>query len=179
MPQTGSTFMDWQQLQGRSPLRIDDDFSWSEPPRRRRRPVSDEPIRARRRSATHGLAEESAGTSGGAQRVPLEIGDPAAFEAAQAEWFEERERFEPRRRPDRPRRARMFDLSDPGASASAGESRRTVVISGQGDGRYLPAPRRRRTEGLSFHERAGLRPDRAGMWAVLLGIALVIGAVAH
>jgi len=179
MAPTGSTFIDWQQLQVTSRLRIDEDFSWSEPPRRRRRPVSDEPIRARGRSALRAAAEGPADTSAAGERLPVAVAAREAPTAARTDRFDEPERFEPRRRRDRPRASRMFDLSDPGATAGAGQSRRTVVISGRGAEHNLPAPRRRPTAQLRFHERAGLRPDRAGMWAVLLGIALVLAALVH
>jgi hypothetical protein len=56
--------------------------------------------------------------------------------------------------------------------------RRTVTIRGQGAERYVPSrssssrrPQERR------HERAGFRPDRAAMWAVLLGLMLILAAV--
>jgi hypothetical protein len=74
---------------------------------------------------------------------------------------------------------RAFDLSDPGPQAGGHGARRTVLITGHGDDRYLPAPRQRRSSELRFHERSGFSPDRAGLWAVLLGIALVIGCIAH
>ena len=51
--------------------------------------------------------------------------------------------------------------------------RRTITIQGRGAERYTPSrrrPQRRR------HERAGFRPDRAALWAVLLGVLLVLGA---
>ena len=56
--------------------------------------------------------------------------------------------------------------------------RRTVTIRGQGAER--PVPRRadstrRRPE--RRHERPGFRPDRAAMWAVLLGVMLILIAV--
>jgi hypothetical protein len=62
------------------------------------------------------------------------------------------------------------------AGATAG--RRTVTITGRGAERYaLPThgtarsrPQRRP------HERAGFRPDRAGMWAVLLCVVLLLVA---
>ena len=72
-----------------------------------------------------------------------------------------------------------FDLSDPGLPAGGPAGRRTVVITGRGDDRYMPAPRRRPSSSLRFHERTGFSPDRAGLWAVLLGIALLIGCVVH
>lgn len=55
--------------------------------------------------------------------------------------------------------------------------RRTVTIRGRGAERYVPTrpagtrPTRRR------YERAGFRPDRAAMWAVLLGVMLILVAV--
>jgi hypothetical protein len=53
--------------------------------------------------------------------------------------------------------------------------RRTVVITGRGADRYV-APRRGYDSRLRPHERSGFKPDRVALWAVLLGIALVLGA---
>lgn len=72
-----------------------------------------------------------------------------------------------------------FDLSDPGTQPVSQSGRRTVVITGRGDDRYMPAPYRRRSSELRFHERSTFSPDRAGLWAVLLGLALLIGSIAH
>jgi hypothetical protein len=53
--------------------------------------------------------------------------------------------------------------------------RRTVTIRGHGAERYrAPAPRR---PSERRHEREGFRPDRAAMWAVLLGLMLILVAV--
>jgi hypothetical protein len=53
--------------------------------------------------------------------------------------------------------------------------RRTVTIRGQGSERYrAPTPRR---PSERRHEREGFRPDRAAMWAVLLGVLLILVAV--
>ncbi len=82
-------------------------------------------------------------------------------------------------RTERRSSARPFDLSDLGAPDAGLGARRTVLITGHGDERYIPALTRRRTAELRFHERLTFSPDRAGLWAVLLGIALVIGAIAH
>lgn len=57
--------------------------------------------------------------------------------------------------------------------------RRTVVITGRGAERYAPASRRRQASELRFHERSGFSPDRTAMWAVLLGLALLLGAIVH
>jgi hypothetical protein len=50
--------------------------------------------------------------------------------------------------------------------------RRTVTIQGRGAERYTPKRRPVRRA----HERAGFKPDRTAMWAVLLGFLLVLVA---
>ena len=66
-----------------------------------------------------------------------------------------------------------------GQSASQPPQRRTVVIRGQ----VAPPPRphagsARRGRPRRAHERiAGSRPDRAAMWAVLMGVFLIAVAV--
>jgi hypothetical protein len=66
-----------------------------------------------------------------------------------------------------------------GAGAGTGvPGRRTVTIRGQGAERYSARPvdgSRRRPE--RRHEREGFRPDRAALWAVLLGLTLILVAV--
>jgi len=64
-------------------------------------------------------------------------------------------------------------LADSGVTT---EGRRTVVITGRGAERY-PAPRRGYESRLRPHERSGFKPDRVAMWAVLLGVALLLAAV--
>ncbi len=56
-------------------------------------------------------------------------------------------------------------------------ARRTVVITGRGAERAVPR-RRSYSSSLRPYERAGFKPDRVAMWAVLLGIALLLVAVA-
>jgi hypothetical protein len=51
---------------------------------------------------------------------------------------------------------------------------RTVTIRGRGAERNVPAPRRAPRRA---YERTGFRPDRVAMWAVLLGVLLVLVAV--
>ena len=65
--------------------------------------------------------------------------------------------------------------------SSVGEGvpgRRTVTISGRGtdrqSGAWQSSARRRPPRGA--RERAGTRPDRIAMWAVLLGVVLVLVA---
>ena len=62
-------------------------------------------------------------------------------------------------------------------SLAAPAQRRTVVITGRGAERY-PVPRRHYSAGLRPYERAGFKPDRVALWAVVLCLALLIGAVA-
>jgi hypothetical protein len=57
--------------------------------------------------------------------------------------------------------------------------RRTVTIRGRGSERYVSPNRsasRRRPE--RRYERSGFRPDRTAMWAVLLGLMLILAAAA-
>ena len=63
------------------------------------------------------------------------------------------------------------------ASSTAGPtpgSRRTVTIRGHGAERNLQVAR----PTLRRHERPGFRPDRAALWAVILGLVLILVAVA-
>jgi hypothetical protein len=53
-------------------------------------------------------------------------------------------------------------------------ARRTVTIRGQVDDRYGATSRRR--PDVPRHERPGFQPDRVAMWAVLLGVILVLVA---
>jgi hypothetical protein len=56
--------------------------------------------------------------------------------------------------------------------------RRTVTIRGRGAEGYLPWPDASRGRPQRrAHERAGFRPDRLAMWAVLLGFLLVLVAI--
>jgi len=59
--------------------------------------------------------------------------------------------------------------------------RRTVTITGQGAEGYAsrngtrPSAAARHRQ-LKPHERTGFRPDRVAMWAVLLGVLLLLAA---
>ena len=56
-------------------------------------------------------------------------------------------------------------------------ARRTVTIRGQVADRYAtPRPSSRRRPERRY-ERTGFRPDRAALWAVLLGVMLILAAV--
>lgn len=70
------------------------------------------------------------------------------------------------------------DGPSPGALGGV-PGRRTVTIRGHGAERNLPWPEAsRRRPPRRAYERAGFQPDRVAMWAVLLGILLVVVAVA-
>jgi hypothetical protein len=74
----------------------------------------------------------------------------------------------------------QFEDTPRGVRASG---RRTVRISGQGAEGYATRNGTRpsaaqRHQRLKPHERAGFRPDRVAMWAVLLGVMLMLAAVA-
>jgi hypothetical protein len=62
----------------------------------------------------------------------------------------------------------------PDRAPGAGDGRRTVTIRGHGAERNLPVAR----PTLRRHERPGFRPDRAALWAVLLGLFLILVAAA-
>jgi hypothetical protein len=56
--------------------------------------------------------------------------------------------------------------------------RRTIVITGRGAERSLPPRQRGWEASLPLHERSGFKPDRVAMWAVLLGLILLLVAAA-
>jgi hypothetical protein len=56
--------------------------------------------------------------------------------------------------------------------------RRTVTIRGYGSDRYVPTRSSSRRRPERRYERAGFRPDRTAMWAVLLGVLLILAAAA-
>jgi len=62
-----------------------------------------------------------------------------------------------------------------GVRPTVSGERRTIVITGRGAEGQLP--RRRGWEAsLPLHERSGFKPDRVAMWAVLLGVILLLVA---
>ena len=74
--------------------------------------------------------------------------------------------------------AELFDPPQPTPAAAGVPARRTVKIQGRGAERHLPWPGefQRRRPPRALHERAGFRPDRVAMWAVFLGLLLVLVA---
>ncbi len=67
---------------------------------------------------------------------------------------------------------------------AGGSERRTVTITGHGEEAWhsrngtRPSQAARHQHHLKRHERAGFRPDRVAMWAVLLGVMLMLAAAA-
>jgi hypothetical protein len=64
-------------------------------------------------------------------------------------------------------------VETPLAPTPRAPERRTITIQGRGAERNRPPSRRPRRP---MHERSGFRPDRTAMWAVLLGLLLVLAA---
>jgi hypothetical protein len=105
--------------------------------------------------------------------------EAAAFDSGDVARFDRDDVASYARAPVHEDRSGAYDSSSGYDLSESEESdRRTVVITGRGDDRYMPARRRPSSE-LRFHERSGFSPDRTAMWAVLLGLALLIGAVVH
>jgi len=82
-------------------------------------------------------------------------------------------------RPERPvpipeAPAPVAPLPAPASVSQAAGGRRTVPIRGYGAERNLPVGR----PTLRRHERPGFRPDRMALWAVLLGLCLIVVAAA-
>lgn len=77
--------------------------------------------------------------------------------------------------PNRPAGRNAVPAGPPDASGAGVPGRRTVMIQGRGAERYTPNPERRRPPRRP-HERAGFKPDRIAMWAVLLGVVLILVA---
>lgn len=188
MSEAGSTFTDWQQVERDSLLFVDDDFNWSEPPRRRRRRITESAGSSRRRSADEPVYDEQPVHAERRAAVleyePEPLDAYAKSSATASSW--EHQATAPNHFDEMMQQWNIAygdgagrDTGERGRHAAADEARRTVLITGHGDERYLPAPRRRRSSELRFHERSSFSPDRAGLWAVLLGIALVIGCIAH
>src|SRR5579875_1699263 len=193
MPAAGATFIDWQQAERQNRLLIDEEFTWLELPRRRRRravqPVRDRAAQVARESDAPATTVFDAPPSGHgtapapAPRTPV-AGEPVSV----SEPVPVRPRLPSRSARPHPRGVRAprqqrtnlersFDLADRGGFETP--AKRTVRISGRGAERYAPIAARARTSALRLHERSGFSPDRAGLWAVLLGIVLVLACVVH
>ena len=70
--------------------------------------------------------------------------------------------------------APVAPLPAPASVSQVDGRRKTVTIRGHGAERNLPVAR----PTLRRHERPGFRPDRMALWAVLLGLILIVVAAA-
>lgn len=141
-------------------IRIEDEV-WDEAFSRRE--PSSESRRRRLRAIDGGQSDWASGrASAGTEASGVEL--------APATWVGTGTAPSVERSPDHPRPARPM---------TAPPVRRTVKIQGRGTERNLPLPdpARRRPSRRSY-ERAGFRPDRLAMWAVVLGFLLVVVAIA-
>jgi hypothetical protein len=199
MSTSGTTFTDWEQVEAdrRRPLLVDEDFSWSEPPSRRRRSSASEAKPERRRRVEPEYDPEPTYAAEPAYDTePPYAAEPAYRErtgyatdpASSSEPAHGADAIDVEREIDTAWGGRLsasiadtyevVPYSFAGEAASEPSGRRTVVITGRGAGAYSVS-RRRAEAGLAFHERSGFNPDRMAMWAVLLGIALLLGCIAH
>jgi hypothetical protein len=64
----------------------------------------------------------------------------------------------------------------PLAEEASTPPRRTIRIQGRGAERHLPVPSSRQRR-RPAHESAYFRPDKLAMWAVVLGLLLVLAAI--
>ena len=100
--------------------------------------------------------------------------------AARHRWDEPSPGIPPRDRGPVPRRASHDEPRPRHLAAIPTGERRTIVITGRGA--PTPAPRTRRAEAARrpprrLTERAGPNPDRIALWAVLLGLFLIVVAL--
>ena len=195
MPTSGTAFTDWEQVEAdrRRPLLVDEDFSWSEPPTRRRRASTSEVRPERRRRVEPEYEPEPEPTHGAESAYPERFGnatEPASHTepAYPSQVAQGAERLDLEREIDTAWGGRLsasdgdtyevVPYSFAGGTATESSGRRTVVITGRGAETYSVS-RRRAEAGLAFHQRSSFNPDRMAMWAVLLGIALLLGSIAH
>ena len=77
---------------------------------------------------------------------------------------------------------RWADTRQRHSAAAGAPGRRTVTITGQGAEGYAsrngtrPSAAQRHQQ-VRRHERAGFKPDRIAMWAVLLCVVMILAAV--
>lgn len=86
------------------------------------------------------------------------------------------------RRPLEPVRAEWAQLMEPPPERGR-PGRHTVTITGRGAEGYAArhgtrASTAQRHQAVRRHEREGFRPDRVAMWAVMLGVMLMLAAAA-
>jgi hypothetical protein len=206
MADSGANFTDWQRSTRRQGLLVDDDFSWSDAPTPRRRGEVAAPSR-RAASGTITIERGESATPrfderddydeypdarryvdfdrvGGGSSTNREY-DTDVHEVVSA-GYQDDDVYEY----DYPEAVDDdgYAMPVPAADVYASQApdpyaveppsgRRTVVITGRGSESYQPA--RQRGGSDTALTRRGFRPDSVAMWGVLLGIALLLGSIAH
>jgi hypothetical protein len=205
MADSGANFTDWQRSSRRQGLVVDDDFSWSDAPTPRRRGEVAVPS-ARAKSGTIVIERGDVADARSGDRdeweeypdarryVDFERSDRPASSSREIELSAQEGELSGYRDSDvyeydypeaidddgyaQPLAAAdVYASHAPDPYAQEPSERRTVVITGRGSEHYQPV-RQRRGSGTAVTRR-GFRPDSVAMWAVLLGIALLLGSIAH
>jgi hypothetical protein len=160
---------------------IDEDITWSDAPRRRRRVESDAAWPQRRVSGPVSRQQRGDDAPRERERERERIAEPVAEQ--QAAWDEALESLQSSGERDW-HSAKVELIGEASAEneveleqlALAAPERRTVVITGRPVERYQPVRRSSHGSHLPAHARAGFKPDRVAMWAVALGILLLLVA---
>lgn len=147
-------------------------------PRRSRAAMRDRALETSRRPASDPAVDPAERVAGSGAVLEAEVGPPPP--ARPAERPRQAERPRPAERPRATSAQPSRAVASPLAADPVGgvPGRRTVTIRGRGaerEGTWSPYHSRRRPA-VPAHEREGFRPDRAAMWAVLLGLLLVLVA---
>jgi len=158
-------------------LLVDEDFSWSEVPRRRgTEVVAAEP--PRRSEPTHSFSEPVAALVD--ERDDLETFDDGV-EVVDLRGNRRYLSGDLGTQHEMPAGEGPYSDGDPYLAPgsirddASAAGRRTIVITGHGAERRLPV-RQHSGAGLRVHERSGFKPDRIALWAFLLALALLLGA---
>lgn len=131
-------------------------------------PEPSRPSRPRRREAVSWASAEELEVLGGIGEDPVADWTVLSLERAEPSPAEPE--------PTAPPRFQRAAEPAPPAAAIPGQ-RRTIVIRGQVAARPLEATTDRRRPARRPRERVGPRPDRVAMWAVALGVLLILVAV--
>ena len=203
MADSGANFTDWQRSSRRQGLVVDDDFSWSDAPTPRRRgevavPSAraksgtivierDDAIDGRSRDRDEWVEypdarryvdfERSADSSSREIGLSAREGEVSAYHDTDVYEYDYPEAVDDDGYAQPLAAAEVYASHAPDPYAQEPSGRRTVVITGRGSEHYQPVRQRRGSE--SALTRRGFRPDSVAMWAVLLGIALLLGSIAH
>jgi hypothetical protein len=149
--------------------------SWEEPPAPRRTAAAGESVPRPSRAAARAAVGASVGASDRATERSVRADRDLRRQLAATERTGEGSGI---RASELPRELRQQLPERPRELRQQLPERRTVVIRGRGAERDLTwtAHQSRRRPNRPPHHRPGFKPDRAAMWAVLLGLLLVLVA---